>query len=105
MESWPLAMLRQRMSLLPSPSKSPTPATNQAWSVIDVSVCDVAALPDFHSTLAPVLVLRQRMSALPSPSKSAAPLATQDPLPTDVTASDVCELPDFQTVFAPVLGL
>src|SRR5690349_8802918 len=75
----PVALLCHRMSDLPSPSKSPTPAMLQLRSV----AVFVAGLPDtaapFMSQIVfcPVAPLCHRMSALPSPSKSPTPATLQ----------------------------
>ena len=72
----PLA-LRQRMSDLPSPLKSPTPATCQAVSARPsatlVRPAGAVHQPDRDSAVA----LRQRMSDLPSPLKSPVPTICQ----------------------------
>src|SRR6267154_1562961 len=68
----PVALLRHRMSDLPSPSKSPTPAMLQLRSAsVEKSPPPVCVVP-FMSQMAfsPVAWLRHRMSDLPSPLKS-----------------------------------
>src|SRR3546814_5387138 len=84
----PLLVLRQRMSALASPLKSPTPAIFQSCPPTPVTTWPVVEFPERQIVLYPVTVLRHRMSALPSPSKSAIP-ATIHPAPdTVVTRSE-----------------
>src|SRR5579871_3966860 len=73
------SVLRHRMSRLPSPSKSPMPATLHEASSLMAVPPDVTALLDWiddpfmpHSTMLPSLP-RHRMSARASPSKSPVP--------------------------------
>src|SRR5690348_16903396 len=73
----PVLPLRQRMSVLPSPSKSPKPAMYQFGSVTVTSCCRVLLLPDFHTTLANVIEWRHTRSARPSPSRSPDPAMFQ----------------------------
>src|SRR6476469_6373576 len=73
----PVALLRQNTSARPSPLKSPTWATCQAWLVTPVTATCVDALADRQMMSPPVLVLRQNTSDLPSPSKSPMPTTCQ----------------------------
>src|SRR5579872_3769399 len=79
----PLLAFRQRMSVLPSPSKSPIPTMLQLGPGIGSVLESVTNPPDvmfgpFMSQAAscPAL-LRQRMSLLPSPSRSPTPATVQ----------------------------
>ena len=77
---------RQRMSLFPSPLKSPVSATVQFSGMFPSPVADEKCpLPINHMAVLP-LVSRQRMSVVPSPSKSPVPTMDQfvGALPTDV---------------------
>src|SRR2546430_14579745 len=71
----PVARLRHRMSDLPSPSKSPTPAMLQLRSASVGMTPPPAMVVPFNSQIAfsPVVPLRHRMSDLPSPSNSPTP--------------------------------
>src|SRR5436189_107046 len=73
MQFRPSTALRQRMSDLPSPSKSPTPTIFQfRSSTDDVRPVKVAVVPFIvHAELSPVIELRQKRSDLPSALKSA----------------------------------
>ena len=62
MAFWPVLKFRHRMSDLPSPLKSPVPATNQRLLGIAVTVCTVDRLADRQIAFDPLDVLRQRMS-------------------------------------------
>src|SRR5688572_5421604 len=73
----PVLALRQKMSALRSPLKSPVPAIRQARLVTAVSDWLWLEEPERHKTLAPLLVLRHRMSAAPSLLKSSTPCACQ----------------------------
>src|SRR5262245_9590418 len=72
----PVAVLRQRMSDLVSPSKSPVSATVHAVGTLPRLPNDASTEPFISQITALPLVSRQRMSALPSPLKS--PVATID---------------------------
>src|SRR5882762_9114321 len=67
------------MSDLPSPSKSPTPATLQLASVIVANTAPLESVAPFMSQIvfSPVVPLCHRMSDLPSPSKSPTPAMLQ----------------------------
>src|SRR5882762_10382249 len=75
----PVTRLRHSMSDLPSPSKSPTPATLQLASVIVVNTAPAESVAPFMSQIAyqPFALLRHTMSDLPSPSKSPTPAILQ----------------------------
>src|SRR5258707_5616622 len=75
----PLVVSRHRISLLPSPLKSPVPTTDQVvgtfptpavlgFKMVVPCISQIATLP---------LVSRQRMSHLPSPLKSPVPTMDQ----------------------------
>src|SRR5258707_11673031 len=68
----PVELLRHRMSDLPSPLKSPTPAMLQFGSatVANVTLLEIAAPFISQITFSPVVLLRHRISDLPSPLKS-----------------------------------
>src|SRR5437667_329815 len=69
--------LRHRMSLLPSPPKSPVPAICQVLSICRMLVAEAIAVPFIcHSPTSPES-LRHRMSLLPSPPKSPVPSTCQ----------------------------
>src|SRR5579871_4650955 len=89
-------LLRHRMSDLPSPLKSPTPATLQLASGF------IAAPPDVASALAlivvpfmvqsvtsPVVVLRHSTSRLPSPLKSPIPATVHEAFGVAATPPDL----------------
>src|SRR5258708_2351448 len=65
--------LRQRMSLRPSPLKSPVPATCQLLSTLTQELSPLLTMPPFvdprKSKIAP-FVFRKRISLCPSPLKS-----------------------------------
>src|SRR5205807_856922 len=68
----PVALLRHRISDLPSPSKSPTPAMLQLRSATVATAVALETVTPFMSQImfSPVAVLRQRMSDLRSLLKS-----------------------------------
>ncbi len=69
----PVARSRHRMSDLPSPSKSPTPAMLQLRSItVEIGALLESVVP-FMSQIAfwPVVLLRHKISDIPSPLKSA----------------------------------
>src|SRR5262249_8258024 len=76
--TWPLVVLRQRRSPLPSPLKSPVPATTQS-TVADPGEPPPVTLVALSSQIpsCPVVSLRHRMSAKPSPLKSRCPTIAQ----------------------------
>src|SRR5258708_13263703 len=76
----PLVVSRHRISLLPSPLKSPVPTTDQVVGTFPTpAVLGFKMVVPFISQIARLpLVSRQRMSHLPSPLKS--PLPTMDQL-------------------------
>src|SRR5450631_762431 len=80
---------RQRMSLLPSPSKSPVPTIDQLVGTVPrLTYCDT--VPPFISQIATLPpVSRQRMSVLPSPLKS--PVPTIDQLVGTVPRLTYCD--------------
>src|SRR3546814_3573044 len=90
---------------LPSPLKSPAPATTEFRSLTATTACSVERFPDFQIVLRPVLSFRQRMSDTPSPSKSPTPATLYACSSTLTTACSVERSPDFQIVLAPVLVL
>src|SRR5688572_15114139 len=92
------------MSALPSPLKSPSPATFQARLVTPVTDWLCENWPERHSTLAPVVLLRHRMSALPSPLKSPTPTGCQSIATLELPCA-VALLADSQMVLVPELVL
>ncbi len=92
----PLLLLRQRMSALPSPSKSPVPTIFQLRSDIVAMNEPLTSVPPFMNQMAswPVTESRHKMSDLPSPSKSL-PTMRADGLLKTVTATgaEVTRLP------------
>src|SRR5258708_16603896 len=91
-----LLLLRQRMSVLLSPSKSPVPAIFQLRSDIVAMNEPLTSVPPFMNQMAswPVTESRHKMSDLPSPSKSL-PTMRADGLLKTVTATgaEVTRLP------------
>src|SRR5207253_9437786 len=75
----PVAPLRHRMSDLPSPSKSPTPAMLQLRSVTvaNIAALEIAVPLMSQIVFSPVERLRHRMSDFPSPLKSPSPAMPQ----------------------------
>src|SRR6266853_1726969 len=75
----PVARWRHRMSDLPSPLKSPTPAMLQLGSDTVANIAALAIAAPFMSqiTFSPVARLRHRISDLPSPLKSPTPAMLQ----------------------------
>src|ERR1700691_381187 len=70
----------QRISLLPSPLKSPVPATDHVSGMVPtLVVLEFVGVVPFISQIAtvPLLLLRHRMSAMPSPLKSPTPTTDQ----------------------------
>src|SRR3546814_12493164 len=101
----PLLVLRQRMSALASPLKSPTPAIFQSCPPTPVTTWPVVEFPERQIVLYPVTVLRHRMSALPSPSKSAIPATIHTAPDTVVTDCVLVESAPSQITLAPLEGL
>src|SRR5260221_688337 len=94
------------MSDLPSPSKSPTPATLQLASVIVANTAPLESVAPFMSQIvfSPVARLCHRMSDLPSPLKSPTPAIPQLRSAIalmDVPAESVAPFMS-QMVFSPV---
>src|SRR5258707_10488823 len=75
----PLLASRHRMSLLPSPLKSPVPTTDQVVGTFPTpAVLGFKTVVPFISQIATLpLVSRQSMSHLPSPLKSPGPTTDQ----------------------------
>src|SRR5262245_19708803 len=69
----------QRMSLLPSPSKSPVSTIDHTEGGAEPTGADWVTCAPFISQIAtlPLVVSRHRMSLLPSPSKSPVPAIDQ----------------------------
>ena len=68
---------RQRISLLPSPSKSPVPTIDQLVGTVPRLPPPMLVAPFMNHIATLPLVLRQRMSPLPSPLKSPVPTMLQ----------------------------
>jgi hypothetical protein len=68
---------RHRMSLLPSPSKSPIPTTDQVVGMLPRPAPEETCKPFMNQIAMSPLVSRHRMSLLPSPSKSPIPTTDQ----------------------------
>src|SRR6516165_5723297 len=79
--SWPVMGLSQRMSLLPSPLKSPVSTICQGGGGAKAGEPekknDLPSLVMSHTSTCRVMVLNQRMSVLPSKLKSPVPTITQ----------------------------
>jgi hypothetical protein len=75
--TWPVDVLRQRMSALPLPSKSPTPAAVHAVGASGSGTFDAIAVPFMsHTAPWPAEVSRQTMSIFWSPLKSCTGVGT-----------------------------
>src|SRR5450631_1782999 len=97
---------RQRMSLLPSPSKSPVSTIDQAVGTVPTDTPEATVPLLFNSHIATLpLLSRQRMSVLPSPFKSPTPTIDQlvGTFPSDTAEETV---PPFicQSATSPVLA-
>src|SRR5437867_13192964 len=105
----PVAVLRHRMSALPSPLKSPTPRIVQWASLTGVMSALLARLEPVISQMAfcPVAASRHRRSALPSPLKSPMPATVQSVSATGLVSEvPVTVVPLMnQMAFCPVLVL
>src|SRR3546814_11632169 len=90
---------------LPSPLKSPAPATTEFRSLTATTACSVERFPDFQIVLRPVLSFRQRMSDTPSPSKAPTPATLYACSSTLTTTCTVARYPDFLILLATDLLL
>src|SRR5215831_8123853 len=99
----PVAAFRHRMSDLPSPSKSATPATLHPAAVTvanpDAALTTVAPLMN-QIVMLPLAALLHRMSVLPSPSKSPVPTTVEPASASEPTATllataapFICQIP------------
>src|SRR5271157_1538508 len=69
---------RQRMSLMPSPLKSPIPATvHSLGEALPIAPDDMTVAPFISQTARLPLLSSQRMSPMPSPLKSPVPTTDQ----------------------------
>src|SRR6516225_6656523 len=74
----PVVVLRQRMSLIPSPLKSPVPTITQSVVTLPGTPLPITLATSISQiSTSPLLVLYQRMSVLPSPLKSPVPATVQ----------------------------
>ena len=71
------AVLRHRMSLLPSPLKSPVSAIVQLVGTLPRCRPETTCVPFINQIATSPLALRHRMSVLPSPLKSPVPTMVQ----------------------------
>ena len=104
-EFWPLETWCQKMSDLPSPSKSATLATRHAWSGTVIRRRWSRRVAGQPQSIHPrALVTPEDVG-----SAIAIEIANTDDFPawsgTDLTASGVVELADFQIAFTPVTAL
>src|SRR5271165_3129827 len=87
---------RQTMSLLPSPSKSPVPTTDQVVGMLAMVTADTTCVPCMNHKAVSPLVLLQSMSLVPSPLKS--------PIPTTDHVVDTLPRPAEDVAFAPFMS-
>src|SRR6266567_2240108 len=88
----PVDAWRHRMSALPSPLKSPTPAIDQSVPVPMV-LAETTLVPFInHIMTVPVDAWRHRMSALPSPLKSPTPAMDQS-VPAPMVLAEITLVP------------
>src|SRR5215470_14359134 len=103
----PVVVFRQRMSLLPSPLKSPVSTMDQVVATFPTpAALKFKTVVPYISQIAtsPVLASRQRMSVEPLPSKSPVPTMTQLSGTTPILALAATPRPNTcQTTSAPVL--
>src|SRR5579872_2411986 len=96
---------RQRMSLLPSPLKSPVSDTDHDVGTLPMKVLDVTPPLPLSSQIATLPVLsRHRMSVLPSPLKSPEPTIDQEvgTLPSEMLCDTVPPFMIHSAVFPEV---